>query len=89
MLDFKRRVPPIVMGVGPGLISALEREFFVDNLLVRIHVFIEMIRWTGLAPWGFEFPFPGSQPTAGLVDLLLTSHQKSTFYLYLKMVDSP
>jgi len=19
-----------------------------------------MIRWTGLAPWGFEFPFPGS-----------------------------
>ena len=28
-----------------------KREFFIDNLLVR---------WTGLAPWEFEFPFPGS-----------------------------
>jgi len=28
-----------------------EREFFIDNLLVRIHFIIEMIRWTGLAPW--------------------------------------
>ena len=38
----------------------LEREFLIDNLLVRIHVIIEMIWWTGLAPWEFEFPFPGS-----------------------------
>ena len=37
-----------------------EREFFIDNLLVRIHFIIEMIWWTGLAPWEFEFPFPGS-----------------------------
>ena len=37
-----------------------EREFFIDNLLVRIHFIIVMIRWTGLAPWDFEFPFPGS-----------------------------
>ena len=37
-----------------------DREFFVDNLLVQIHSMIEMIRWTGLAPWEFEFPFPGS-----------------------------
>jgi len=37
-----------------------EREFFIDNLLVRIHFIIEMIRWTGIAPWEFEFPFPGS-----------------------------
>ena len=36
-----------------------EREFFIDNLLVRIHFIIEMIRWTGLAPWEIEFPFPG------------------------------
>jgi len=39
-----------------------EREFFIDNLLVRIHfiiVMIRMIRWTGLAPWEFEFAFPG------------------------------
>jgi len=35
-------------------------EFFIDNLLVRIHFIIGMIRWTGLAPWEFEFPFPGS-----------------------------
>ena len=35
-----------------------EREFFIDNLLVRIHFIIEMIWWTGLAPWEFEFPFP-------------------------------
>ena len=27
-----------------------ERVFFTDELLVRIHVIIEMIRWTGLAP---------------------------------------
>jgi len=37
-----------------------EREFFIDNLLVRIHFMIVMIRWTGLALWEFEFPFPGS-----------------------------
>jgi len=40
--------------------SGAEREFFIDNLLVRIHFIIVMIRWTGLAPWKFEFPFPGS-----------------------------
>ena len=39
-----------------------ERDFYVDNLLVRIHFIIEMIRWTGLAPWEFEFSFPGSLP---------------------------
>ena len=37
-----------------------EREFFIDNLLVRIRFIIVMIRWTGLAPREFEFPFPGS-----------------------------
>jgi len=37
-----------------------ERAFFNDNLLVRIHFIIVMIRWTGLAPWEFEFLFPGS-----------------------------
>ena len=43
---------------APALL--VEREFFIDNLLVRIHFIIEMIWWTGLAPWKFEFPFPGS-----------------------------
>jgi len=38
----------------------VQREFFIDNLLVLIHFVVVMIRWTGLAPWEFEFPFPGS-----------------------------
>ena len=37
-----------------------KRKFFIDNLLVRIHFIIVVIRWTGLAPWKFEFPIPGS-----------------------------
>ena len=36
-----------------------EREVFIDNLLVRIHLIFVMIRWTGLAPWEFEFAFLG------------------------------
>ena len=35
-----------------------DREFFIDNLLVQIHFIIVVVRWTGLAPWEFEFPFP-------------------------------
>ena len=38
-----------------------EREFFIDNLLVRIYFILEMIWWTGLTPWEFEFSFPGSR----------------------------
>ena len=34
-----------------------EREFFIDNLLVRIHFIIVMIRRIGLTPWEFEFAF--------------------------------
>ena len=37
-----------------------ERELCIDNPLVRIHFIIKMIWWTGLAPWEFEFSFPGS-----------------------------
>jgi len=48
----------------PGITTlparACRREFFIDNLLVRIHFIIVMIRWTGLAPREFEFPLPGS-----------------------------
>jgi len=32
----------------------VEREFFVDNILVRIRFIIVMIRWTGLMPWEVE-----------------------------------
>ena len=42
--------------------SAIYRNLKVELplLLVRIHFIIETIRWTGLAPWEFEFPFLGS-----------------------------
>ena len=40
-------------GVHPFLPSDRE-EFFIENLLVRIHFIVVMIRWTGLAPWEFE-----------------------------------
>ena len=43
----------------PAQVPRVQREFILDNLLVRIHCIIVMIRWTGLAPWEFEFTFPG------------------------------
>ena len=45
-----------------------ERVFFIENLLVRIHSIVVMIRWTGLALWAFEFSFPGSLTSTFLVD---------------------
>jgi len=39
--------------------AVAEREFFIDDRLVRIHFVILMIRWAGLAPREFELPFPG------------------------------
>ena len=51
----RRRAPP---AAGPAPFR--EREFFIDNLLVRIHFIIGMIWRTGLAPWECELPFPGS-----------------------------
>ena len=50
-----------------GVDDGVEREFFIDNLLVRIYLIIEMIWLTGLAPWEFEFPFPGSRISAFLL----------------------
>jgi len=47
--------------------GSAEREFFINNLLVRIHIIVVMIRWTGLAPWEFEFPFPGSHTSTFLL----------------------
>ena len=43
------------------------REYVIDNLLVRIHFIIEMIWWTGLAPWEFEFLVSGSLISTFLV----------------------
>jgi len=56
-------------------LSSTSREFFIDNLLVRIHLIIVMIRWTGLAPWGFEFPFPGSLTSAFLQGAVRWRHR--------------
>ena len=46
--------------IAPPPTLPAERDFFIDNLLVRTYFIIVMIRWTGLAPWEFEFPFPGA-----------------------------
>ena len=48
-------VPPLAPDLGHP-----KRKYIIDKLLVRIHFFIEMIWWSGLAPWECEFPFPGS-----------------------------
>ena len=45
---------------GQVFFPNVQSEFFIDNLLVRILFISEMIWWTGLAPWEFEFSFPGS-----------------------------
>ena len=50
----------LACGVALGSRSA-ETDFCIDNLLVRTHFTIVMVGWTGLAPWEFEFPFPGSR----------------------------
>ena len=51
-------------------INPIEREFFVGNLLVRIHLIIDIIWLTGLAPW--KFPFPGSRISTFLVPFRLS-----------------
>jgi len=43
--------PAPVFHCQPG-----ERDFCIDNLLVRVHLIINMIEWIGLAPWEFESP---------------------------------
>ena len=61
--------------------TCAEREFFIDNLLVRIHFIIVMMRWTGLAPWEFELPFPGSLASNFVGREELTDARASSFYL--------
>ena len=48
-------------------LSQVERV--IDNLLVRIHFIIVLIRWTGLASWEFQFSFPGSLKSTFLVTM--------------------
>ena len=53
--------------VREALRRSPERELSFDNRLVRIHLIVVMIWWTGLAPWEFEFPSPGSLISTFLV----------------------
>ena len=55
---FTQMPPPLSISILSS--PLLQKEFFIDNLLVQIHYIIVMIEWTGLAPWEFEYPFPGS-----------------------------
>jgi len=83
---------------GPGLWRAsatstlsLSREFFIDNLLVGIHLIIVMIRWTGLAPWELKFPFPGSLTSRAVRQVFQKSmiHMPDGALAVLKRVDPP
>ena len=53
------RLVPSSLGSGVTHLQtssyAGERQFFIDNLLVRIYSIIEMMSSTGLAPWEFEY----------------------------------
>ena len=53
----------------------LERDFLIDNLLARNRFIMVMIRWTGLAPWESEFPFPGSLASTFLCERHLSGGQ--------------
>ena len=37
---------------------ALEKEFRIDILLVRVQFIVVMMKWAGLVPRELEFPFP-------------------------------
>ena len=63
---------------SPATERFAERDFFVDNLLVRIHCIIVLIRWTGLAPCKFEFPSPGSLPISSRQLSQFNSRKKYT-----------
>jgi len=64
--DFARDAGDAHQPAGTLVWVCQEREFFIDNLLVRIHFVIVMNRWTGLAPWEGESLFPGSMTSTFL-----------------------
>ena len=75
--------------------STREREFFIDNLLVRIHLIMsQMFWWIGLAPWQFEFPFPCSSISTFLLEIspstrLITRGHKSAYYKTRRFIKVP
>ena len=48
----------------------LKGEFLIDSLLVRNQLIIVMMRWSGFAPWEFEFSLPASLTSTFLVVFL-------------------
>ena len=63
-------IRPVAQNMHPRLHPTCKRDFFIDNLLVRIHFIIVMIRWTGLAPWEFKYPtYKNHPPPVGEVTL--------------------
>jgi len=58
-----------MMSRCPGSRALSLREFFIDNLLVRIHCIIVMIGWTGLAPWETDLAVVLSEHLVRLQDL--------------------
>jgi len=70
----------VVLRVCTHSQAGREKEFCIDNLLVRIHFFIVMIRWTGLAPWEFALPFPSR-----LTSTFLESDGHPWYKGYLKL----
>ena len=54
-----------------------ETEFFIDNLLVQIHLIIEMISVDRPCAMAFEFPFPGCLISTFLVSPTLSSKNLS------------
>ena len=51
------------LDVRGGVAQPGEQGLFIDNLLVRIHFIIVMIRWTGLAPWEFTSAWMAGAPS--------------------------
>ena len=39
-------------------LTRTEKEFFIGDLLVRIHFITELMQRTSLMPWMFDFPLP-------------------------------
>jgi len=70
------RVLTAARAAGPAPHTPTPRDFFTDNLLVRIRLIIEMIWWTGLAPWDFTFPCPSNTSRPAGIDMSLPNNQR-------------
>jgi len=58
--------------------TQMQREFFIDNLMIRIHYISEMIWWAGLAPWESEFPFSVLTSTSRMQVAIHSDRQRAS-----------